>query len=237
VEAGLPTIWAVGILCAIVGAVPVAMARQSAPYAIIYPILFGGLAAVVIALIRRQGESMPKETIHRHLEAFTPQFSNFANLQEIAVVELTVSGGGKKSALNAQMDFGFEFEQKRSSKEKFRIFRTDEGTQLIALDCDRFSAMLTAETLESFDRSFEKSLEATLLRFSNSTIPKEHLFAITNEMARDILKSDIRGNLATYLSKTNDHLFRRVIDELRKASTKKEINVGGRKLSTRGAAE
>ena len=211
----------IAFMCALIGAVPVAFSRDTAPYAIAYPILVGGVLCVAAAFLskRRAVADKPHDP---HIESFDANFDNFTSLQELAVVELTVRDTGKKQVSDAQLDLGFQFDIKRSPTEKFRLFRTAEGVQLIALDCDRFSAMLTAETLESFDRSFEKSLEATLLRFSGSSIPKEHLFAITNETAKDILKSDIRGNLATYLAKTNDHLFRRVISELRKISPKKE---------------
>jgi hypothetical protein len=164
------------------------------------------------------------------LETFGSKFQNFAGFRELAVVELTIREPKTKQQADAQLELGFLFEQKRPSVEKFRIFRTPDGKQLIALDCDRFSAMLTSEALESFDRSFEKSLEATLLRFAGSSIPKEHFFALTNETSKDILKSDIRGNLATYLAKTNDHLFKRVLEELRRASPENVSTSTGSKV-------
>jgi hypothetical protein len=219
VEEILPTIWVVAILTALVAAVPISLARESHPELIIWPILAGGLICTAIAayrtLRRDKAPDMP-------LETFGPSFAQFANFKEIAVVELSPRQVGKTKSQMDQLELaGFKFEPPTGAHtEKFRIFRTPDGHQLVALDCDRFSAMLTSEALESFDKTFEKSVEATLLRYSGSAASKDHLFALTDEGVKGILKSDIRGNLATYLSKTNDLLMKQVVDELRRTSTK-----------------
>jgi hypothetical protein len=223
VEAALPSIWAVALITAVVSAVPVALTRHSEPYVIMYPILIGAGFCVAVELYRKlktQRDAAASLMPAIPVERFGSGFSNFADLREIAVVELAVPEPTTKRQSGAQLELvgaGFHFEQRAPSKEKFRIFRTPEGKELIALDCDRFSAMLTTEALGAFDASFEKSLEITLMRFSGSSMKEDQLFALTDDTAKDILKTDIRGNLATFLARTNDHLVKMVLGELRRA--------------------
>jgi hypothetical protein len=218
IDAHLRVTWLIAVGTALILSLPVALARDSAPQAMTAAVIGAGIVPIImyvrsLIVARRKAATTPDSS--GTLEKFDATFCNFADAEELAVVELTFREGARPKSGAKQLELGFEFETRNPTKERFRIFQTAAGKQLIALDCERFSAMLTSEAIESFDKSFDKSLETTLLRLSGSAIAKDHLYVLTNETARDLLKSDVRGNLVAYLSRTNDLLIKRVLADLR----------------------
>lgn len=237
-----PPVWPIAFITAIVFAAPVALLRSWTPAAIAIPILAGSALCVCWELYPEKASQICARLFRRsstgvgrireslgipsfefdHLEApierLPASFSNYEHVENVIVIELSsLETKRKKKPTKGADQLMLEIPvgpAAAPAHKKIRVFQMADGSELLAMDTDLFTARLNAELIEEFDRLFEASYSTSLARYASSNVSVDGLRLLGSPHTKRILCSDLRGNLATKVSGLGEKLVKLYIREL-----------------------
>jgi hypothetical protein len=208
--------WISSFLLALVFAPFIFAFKNSATWLITLPLCIGGL---VISLVELRRIDCPDDG-PSHLVTFSRENKGLRNYSDLLALDVRPKKRGSKQQLALPLFPNFDDPTPSNS---IRIFKDKGGHEVPTIPCDRFSALLIKYLMDNADYATDKGLNACLERFKlmgGNALAVEQFFK--DRVLRDIIKSDIRGNLLAQISKGGEKVVRDLLKSAEEAQERAE---------------
>jgi len=196
-------IWMIAICAAIVGAIPVAIFKNSAPWLIAVPICLG----TIIALVFETWDSIKPQVFDSAYGRISGPASGIPSglegLQEYQNFSLQFQGAGEAEGQGL-----FSFLQSRPQPtRKPRRVQLASGEEISVIGVDRYVELLVDRLLRDSDAIVEHALTMGATRFGGS--------GKLSKVILETIQSDFRGNWLTVVSRDAELVIRELEEKLR----------------------
>jgi hypothetical protein len=193
--------------------------KDSAPWLIAVPLSIG---AVIIVFVELRSQHLFSDDTSSHLVTMPEGYKGLREYQNLLTLDVRPR---KKSSKNQLPLFpGFDDPTPSNS---LRILKDKDGNEIPTIPCDRFSALLIAYLMDNADNATDKGLQTALLRFKTmgeSSVAIERF--LKDKVLRDIIKSDVRGNLLTQIGKGGEKVVRDLLKTIEDSGEKESAKSG-----------
>jgi hypothetical protein len=208
-------VWVGAFLIAILFAPYVVLFRETAPWLIAIPIVLGCLAVIAYEM-RNSGFWQREES--EHLETMEAEHEGLKRYDRL--LSLDVRPPSKVPRNQLALFPGFEQATPHNS---VRMLLDSHNNEIPTVSCERYSALLVSYMMSNVDKATDKALSAAVKRFCKMgrSATEIHL-VLDNQIYRDIIKADVRGNLLTQISKGGEKVAKDLLKAVQEAREKEE---------------